>query len=293
MKKKIININQLAGLEYHGHAGITQLCLKAIARIIHYGEEIEKANLLSNFDNNGGDHSFILENVYGDFIVIKSGFASGYGGEGPKGLSTALKLLRNLGVEIEEYEINSEFQSRLDKSCLLSTDLDWLEKQRPIRPIRYYDYIDDKDYSPVESNLSEPRINQLFPPAINFGLIDSRLMDLGRLFFENPDHAINTAFRRLEDTVRKRINETDKSGEKLFKKAFEGQNSILHWNDVNVAEHAGKVNLFKAIFAAYRNPRAHREIDNDESEALREFMLINELFILEANAVERKSVSDA
>ena len=42
-----------------------------------------------------------------------------------------------------------------------------------------------------------------------------------------------------------------------------------------------------AVFLAYRNPRAHREILSDPREAVREFMLINQLYLLEATAEAR------
>jgi uncharacterized protein (TIGR02391 family) len=284
--KKTLDQRKLAGIEFHGSAGITESCLMAVSRIIHFGEVINKAHLLSCFDGSCGAHSLLLTVNEHTTIAIKSGFSSGYSGEGPRGLSTVLKMLIRHNVEIEEYEISSEFHERLDASCILNSDLDLLEKQRPIRPIRYYDYIDESRYP---SGFSNNQLKQYFPPSINFGLLDKRLVDLALDFHKNSDHAINSAFRRLEDTIRNRTRLFDESGSKLFTKAFEGENSLLHWGDTNNGEHAGKANLFKAIFSVYRNPRAHQELSSNESESLREFMLINELFILEEKAYERVS----
>ncbi len=282
--KKVIDQNSLAQIQYHGSAGITESCLMAVSRIIHFGEIIKKASLLSYFDGNCGAHSLLLEVDPYTSIAIKSGFSSGYRGEGPSGLSTVLKLLIRHNVEIDEYDINRDIYERLDASCLLSSDLDAIKKQRPIRPIRYYDYIDESKYP---SGFSNENLKGYFPPSINFGLLDKRLIDLALDFHENADHAINSAFRRLEDIIRSRTMLFDESGAKLFTKAFEGENSILHWGDINSGEQAGKTNLFKAIFSVYRNPRAHQEIQSTEHDSLREFMLINELFILEEKALER------
>lgn len=284
--KKSLDQRKLAQIEYHGSAGITESCLMAVSRIIHFGDVINKANLLSYFDGSCGAHSLLLTVNEHTSIAIKSGFSSGYRGEGPRGLSAVLKMLIRHNVEIEEYEVTSGIHERLDASCLLSSDLDSIEKQSPIRPIRYYDYIDESRYP---SGFSNDRLKRYFPPSINFGLLDERLIDLALNFHENTDHAINSAFRRLEDTIRSRTGLLDESGSKLFTKAFEGESSLLHWGDKNSGEHAGKSNLFKAIFSAYRNPRAHQEICSNEHESLREFMLINELFILEQKAYERVS----
>ncbi|MCY4046409.1 MAG: hypothetical protein OXE99_15205 [Cellvibrionales bacterium] len=274
-----VSIKELAEIEYHGADGITPTCLEAIARIIHFGSRIHKAQLLSRINDGFGSHAFLLTMEYDDLIVIGSGFASGYSGEGPRGLSTAIKLLLKHSVDIEEYEISHQMMDRLKAGCLLIKDLDWLEQERPVRPIRYRDYILERHKEYLEKH---------FPASINFGLIAPNLMDLALVFFQNPSHAIDTAYKRLEDTLRQRTGLLDESGSKLFSKAFLGDDSLLHWDDVSSNEHNSKANLFKAIFGAYRNPRAHREIDTDEKASLREFMLINELYLLEASAIPRE-----
>jgi hypothetical protein len=43
--------------------------------------------------------------------------------------------------------------------------------------------------------------------------------------------------------------------------------------------------LFTGTFAAHRNPRAHREPKERAAIALREFLLLNHLYILEAQAI--------
>ena len=54
----------------------------------------------------------------GDQAAVKSGFASGYGGEGPAALSYALQLLEAHGVELEEVEVSADLIERLDDSAL-------------------------------------------------------------------------------------------------------------------------------------------------------------------------------
>lgn len=271
----------LAGIEYHGTDGITRHCLSAVARLIHFGEKIYKARLLSCIDRHGGgDHGLILTAEYERLVAIKPGFSSGYSGEGPGGLSAVLQMLLWQGAEISEFDVLPAVMMRLGAGCLLNKDLDDLDSAAPVRPIRYYDYILD----------CKINVQNYFPPTINYGLLDSRLLDLAVNFSDNPGYAIDTAFKRLEDLIRKRVCLPGESGSKLLTKAFLGEESILHWADESPSEHNSKANLFKSAFGAYRNPRAHREVDTTDHEELVEFMLVNQLYILEADAKRRGSV---
>lgn len=284
--RKSVDVSKVAGIEYHGSDGITQDCIDALVHIINAGERIESAWLLSCFHSDGtGGHAFLLSIFPARQALIKPGFTSGYSGEGPRGLSTALKILQLHNVDIDEFEIDSSTMQRAEAGCLTSKDIEKLEAARPIRPNRFYDYIQRNPALFREGDARE--VQRCFPATLNIGLLDERLVELAIGFFDNPDFAISTAFRRLEDIVRSRTQIFDKSGSHLFKKAFEGDKSLLHWNDQDGGEQAGKAGLFVAVFLAYRNPRAHREISSNPREAAREFMLINQLYLLEAMAVER------
>lgn len=278
---KLSDIRRLAQIEYHGTPGVTQSCINALVRIINFGDRITNAILLSH----NGSHCFLLTVNYGDKIAIKSGFASGYGGEGPGGLSTALQLLVRHGAEIEEIVVDEAVIERLDASCLLSDDLERIKSTHPRRPSRWYDYIFD-----IEGDIhpNNKKLQHEFPAAVPYSLIDFRLVDLALKLTESPDAAIMTGFRRLEDIVRSRTGLLNESGVRLFQKAFLNDDSLLLWNDVESGEHKGRANLFVAIYMAFRNPRAHGEISTNETIALREFLLINELFVLESQAVVRK-----
>lgn len=80
-----------------------------------------------------------------------------------------------------------------------------------------------------------------------------------------------------------------RGGSRLFSKAFQGEDSVLEWKGIDQVEQGGRAVLFGAIYRAYRNPRAHKELDKGMSESLREFLLINQLFILEAQSVVREA----
>jgi Protein of unknown function (Hypoth_ymh) len=279
-------VENLAGIEYHGSPGVTAHCLQAITRLLFAGEELERAWLLSaKFRDGTGVHCFVLHPLCGDLIGIKSGFASGYGGEGPKGLETALTIFRLYEIDVQEFEVAPAVIERLDNSCLLKTDIEGIQMSRAVHPTKTADYqslrcLDDPTY-PI-------RQEHLYPPRVNLGSIDPRLVDLALELHLSPDSVISTTYRRLEDTVRNRTKLSGESGQRLMSKAFEGPDSLLHWNDDNAGEQAGKAGLFKSVFLAFRNPRAHKELARTERELLREFMLVNELFQLESKACRRE-----
>ncbi len=285
MSRNSVSVSELAGIQYHGLAGVTEACLQAIARLIQFGDRVEKAYLLSNADNNSrcGTHCYLLFLEYDVCVAVKSGFSSGYGGEGPTGLSTSLQMLIRHNTEIDEYDVSSDIISRIDKSCLLSSDLDLLRSARPVRPTRFYDYIRlTNDRYPYDNR----QIQQAFPDVIPFSIVDERIMDLAISFADNPDLALMTAFRRLEDIVRKRSQLEDASGAKLFSQVFQANDRKLYWPDVLPPETQGRVNLFTGTYMAYRNSRAHKEVATPPSDGVREFLLINQLFVLESEATE-------
>lgn len=282
-------ISELAGIEYHGASGYTQRSLDALVNVLSTAGNVQSARLLSWFDGHSGTHAILVNILPSLQVLIKPGFSSGYSGEGPSGLSTAIRILQMFDVDIEEYVIDHAVFLRCEAGCLLTSDLEKLERARPVRPYRLHEYIIRRpDWSDDEEYLD---LLQNFPASLNFGLLDERLIDLAVGFLKNPDHSISTAYRRLEDIVRNRIGVYDQSGSHLFKAAFEGKNSPLHWNDLNPGEQAGKVDLYKAVYSTYRNPRAHREIPSDLKEAVREFMMINQLYCLESAAVPRHGSS--
>ena len=275
---KCININELAGIEYHGMAGISSESKNAILRLIHFGDDIHKATLLTN----KGTHCFLLEINIDVLVAIKSGFSSGYRGTGAWALSTALLLLHRHDVEIDEYDVSSEIIDRIDHSALTCNDIESIKASSPVRPMRWYDYI-------FEEKLKDEKINIMlrheFPETIPFGIIDNRLVDLALKFNANPDHAIMCAYRRLEDIVRKKSGIEGECSSKLFSKVFLGENPILMWEDINASEHKGRASLFTGTFMAFRNPRSHQEEGKNQHDTLKEFLLINHLYYLESQSV--------
>lgn len=277
--------NALAGIEYHGRAGTTRPCIRAIERLLQDGA-VERALILTKPSTHSDNHALLLSDREGGLVAIKSGFASGYGGEGPKGLSHVLGLLEWHGVEIDEIIVKPGLLARLDGSALRDVDVDRMEQAPRVRPKRYWRYVEIERYGgPDTSNPWRWSEYRPFP----FALVVDPLADLARRFEAEPDVALSQGHRRLETRVRARLGEpqnSDLAGVRLYRKAFVGTDRRLHWPGASASEQEGRANLFIGAVMAHRNRRAHveaRELRNDQ---LDEFLLLNLLFRLEIEAAD-------
>ncbi|HEY6156246.1 MAG TPA: TIGR02391 family protein [Gemmatimonadales bacterium] len=268
---------EYAGIEYAGVAGSSEDCKEAVIRRIQYGEKIHQARIVSA-DNT---HCLLLANGIGDLTAIKSGFASGYGGEGPAALSYVLQLLEAHGVELEEVEVSPALIERLDDSALTVGDVELINSARPVRR-RWHHYILDDDQRSTKLG----RVWREFRPVIPYAIIDDRLTDLVLAFWDDPDAKLVTGYRRLEDLVREQTGLTA-YGSQLMAAAFLGDRSAMCWDGVSENEQRGRGNLFTGAFMAHRNPRAHQELKADADAQLRELLLLNHLYVLEREATLR------
>lgn len=271
---------EFAAIEYHGISGATQDCLNAVMRLLQFGNEISRTRILTC----SNEHGLLLTIDVGDLVAIKSGFTSGYGGEGPRGFSRALELLRAHGSEIEEYDVPSALMQRLDSSALTLGDLAYVDAARPVRPSRLADYVSEKDFDCALSGT----LWRDFPPTVPFAIVDNRIMDLALSFWTGPDDRLLKGYRRLEDLVRRRTGLNER-GSKLFSQAFGGKTSVLYWRDITDGEQTGRVNLFTGAYMAHRSSRAHQELNTHPDESLAEFLVLNHLFRLEHKAEDRAS----
>lgn len=268
--------------QYLGLSTTTESCLASLARVCQV-DKIHSAILIS-FDSR---HGFILRSQADCVYVIRSGFSSGYSGEGPKGLSSALNILLRFDIEIGEIAVDRKFLQRLNNATLTDRDFAFVETQPSRKAGSWSHYL-----TPCDKEIPYESINigGFFPLEMPFSLLDKRIMDLALCFFQNPDHAVNSAFRRLEELVRARTGLAE-SGSKLFSKAFHGDNPILYWELPDKNESKARGNLFCAVFSTYRNARAHRELKSlNLSAVLREFLMVNELFQLEATSVDHNNM---
>ena len=273
-----------ASLQYLGLPGISASCLAAIRGLLQLGRPIRNALILTCEQ----EHAFLLALGHDadELVVVKAGFASGYPGEGPRTFAEALELLQAFEVDVDETLVTTKLMRRLEASALTVSDLDFIDRAGVVRPMRWHDYV----HPWKERASSDARRLAAFPEVMPWSIIDERIADLARHFFENCNDAIGRGFRRLEDVVRERACLTE-HGVKLMQQAFLREDPPLAWNVSDPSEQKGRAQLFVGAFMAYRNPRAHRESSERSSRPLLEFLLINQLYLLEREAVTRSACS--
>lgn len=271
--------------QYMGVPGSTMCCVEALVGLLGESRGVSRAWLFSASSDNGcGDHCFLVETRFQDKIFIKSGFTSGYSGTGPTGLSNAIQALLLAEVEVDEFEVDGDFITRVDQCSMTPSDLDKVLERHPVRPKRIYDYI--KEEPGFRKDYNFKKIRHIYPMEIPLRIVEERIVDLAIRFRTDQDGALQQAFRRLEGCVRSRTGLKHEVGAKLFSRAFLGDNPPLCWEGLDPAAVIGRAELFKSVFLAYRNRRAHIELDHNDDIAFREFMLVNELFWLESEAIE-------
>jgi hypothetical protein len=273
-----------AGTQYVGLPGISAACAAAVQRMLQYGDRIVSAKVLSANQR----HCLLLSIDEGDKVAVKSGFASGYGGEAPRTFAKVLQLLRSHGVELEEVTVDEAVLDRLDASALTERDLDAIETARPVRPHRLYDYT----YDPRAPDDGPGLHWSSFPAIIPFAIVDRRIADLALRFQVEPTETLLLGFRRLEDLIRTRTK-SEEHGAKLFAQAFQGEQAKLKWDGLQPSEATGRANLFTGAYMAHRNPRAHKELADTIHTLLSEFLVLNHLFVLEAGAIEAQHTKAA
>ena len=273
---------KLAAIQYVGEDGVTSPCSDAVALLLQHGEQVEIAHILTSEEHH---HAFLLVTGGGDRIAVKSGFASGYSGEGSHGLSHTLQLLRAHGVELRECRVDAGLMERLAFSALTAADVDEIENSRPRRS-NWPDYIFERDWQRFQDKTLWEDLKLSIPMAI----LDPRLIDIALSFWKAPHDRLLQAWRLLEDQLRARLGSSE-YGARLMSQAFQGANPTLRWPNIDATEQGVRGELFKSAFGSCRNPRAHREFASDAPAELSEFLLINHLFRLEAAAVETCVVS--
>lgn len=278
-----VRMYRLAGIQYMGLPGISRSCMQAVERLLLAGERIERATLLTA----GQTHAFLLQIDPPETIAVKAGFASGYHGEGPGTLSATLLLLRAFHVEIDEIVVNADLMERLDESALSQRDMDRIDQSRPVRPMRWYDYLQGPALD--ARDLIAPVMG--LRPVMPWGLLDARLVPAALAFQSNPDHALLVGFRQLEDVVRTRLGREVGEG-RVFATAFVGEHSRLTWAGIAAGEHNARGALFTGAYGAFRNPRAHQLRNKSAASVLEEFLLLNLLYKLEKSAIERPDAID-
>jgi hypothetical protein len=279
-------------IEYRGARGTTRACLESLANYLQESREKGVAILLSGPQDKYKcrSHAFLLVVDGSPRLLISDGFSSGYMGEGPHGLISAISILVTSGWDINEIAVGEALFERLSTGLATWDDLRRILKRRT-RPVSHV-----FGYVPRESLVRDEmrRQWQMVEVNIPLPLIDPRLLDIATRFWMDPDGLLGRAYRGLEDLVRRRcgFNGANDHGAKLFSKAFGHDKSPLVWR-LNGEDSICYAPLFTATFSGFRNSRSHRDPGIESEHALaRELLQLNQLYILEAQLVPRASASD-
>lgn len=273
-----INDQQSADIEYAGSKSSTRSCKDAVLRLLQYGDKISHVLIVSNAQT----HCLVMHVNNTDVVAVRSGFRSGYPGEGPRTFSEILAILDERDIDIEEINVSPTTIEQIDSSNLSQANLDEICSTKPIRPVRWNDYIFEKHWKLARKG----KLSSRFPLTIPFAVIDSRIMDLAQSFWDDPDARLIDGYRRLESNVRSKA-ELDEVGAKLIQQAFAVRGGKLGWEGVkNAGERDGRASVISGAFKAYRNRRAHRSVDDDREDLLSEFLLLNHLHRMERTAIE-------
>lgn len=267
-------MRQLA-VQYVGDEGVTRQCIDALCRHLQYGDPVSESRVLSA----RGGHAVTLRTKYDEVIAIRSGFASGYEGEGPRGLSTAICILQSFGLDPTEIKVTPAFLKRLNGGRLTNDDLRTILAAPPLVGGGVDHYVNHSHAFEDRGTL----VANSFQPVVPFGVLDSRLVDLAVSFWDEPDDRLMKGYRRLEDAIRARTG-LSLHGAKLFSRVFGSKGSVLRWSGVEPDEADARAQFFVSAYRSFRNARAHRELPDQPREQLAEFMTLNHLFRLERQA---------
>jgi len=115
-------------VQYLGESGLTQPCLQAISAILNSGILPEQATIVTYAADTSSNrvqqnHLFLFWNWgYAPLIVIPSGFASGYSGEGPSGFALAICMIREKGIPINGTAVKEPVFNAIDKGKIIYAD---------------------------------------------------------------------------------------------------------------------------------------------------------------------------
>ena len=140
-------------VETVGISGNSQDCLDAIATALQFGPRVLSATLVT--DSKREDraphlhaHLFLLatENPdYPRFVIVRSGFTSGYSGEGPSATSAAILLLDSVGIGLDSREVEKGVFERIDAGDVSYEKLRALRDDPSRRGSSPYDYVLERD----------------------------------------------------------------------------------------------------------------------------------------------------
>lgn len=257
-------------IEVMGQSGVTERCLEAIRRLIQCGDTILIARLLTA----GDVHAFLLELDQERLVFVRSGFTTGYAGEGSRGLGQALALLETVGAEIKQHRISPKLLERGNRGQWSFADVQTMRATKVENPLSWLEWRHATRWVP-----GWPELWGNFPLVIPYGLLAPELMATALELPKRGGDALRDAYAQLELRIRALCGNTKEFGVRLMEKAFLGKEPLLRWVGEAAKEQEGRGGLFLSTFKVFRNPRAHEVVVPDLRREIQELMVLNQLWI--------------
>ena len=278
--------------EYLGIVGSSTDCLNALGVTLQFGPAVHAALLVTKEKEEEEpwphEHLIVLQLENADFgrpIVIPSGFASGYGGAGPRALSRAIILLSKANVSVKSKIAAGLLFHQINIGRATHEQLENLARlgKGGTDP---WDLVDMRDAD--LSGTNPPIWSDWIDLRVPRGLVSANLDDLVQELERDHRDAVFKAFRRLESSIRSRmqglgaITESEAVGARLVNNAF-GDKGKLGWSDIDPtsSEYKGRRDLLAGAFSVLRSPRVHNEDDPfSRADHIRDFILVGWLLDL-------------
>ena len=258
-------------VQYLGQSGITASCLEGILLFIEGAERFgpEDRNNKAYLVTHGNQHLFILPSWYVGYTVIRSGFRSGYSGEGPCGFSlaiTALSLYRHI---IREIIVSHSTLEKINRGKLATQGIDKLiGSQSGNASVSRYVW---PQHSEIKSKqVLHELLTDYLREDLRFTV--SRLHeDLAKAIQPVLDAPIEDVLRRgfifLENSIKELAGVTNQqtSGVKLMEELFSKVDARISYS-CNPSEQKACRRLFQGAFGLFRNQTAHNLTTSIRSE---------------------------
>ncbi len=260
-------------------------CVLAVDTITNSENPPSKASIVTWKKDlaNAQYHHFFLFWNWNDvpLTVVHSSFASGYGGGGPHRFSEALCMILYREIPTNEIVVSeSEFKTIEDRILTVET----IERLRAVdgAPLDFSSfYIMPRHREQTESEFWAERHN----PKPVFDFLDPELSKrCRRLYSADPESAVFTAFKVVEERIHALVGESnndeeDFTGYKLIQEALSPKKGTLADKNLSYSEKEGMHLMFRGAFQFIRNPRAHRIVDNQDTQLSIELIYLADLLL--------------
>lgn len=151
------------------------------------------------------------------------------------------------------------------------------------------------DSSPIDDRAA-PELMALEDSAL--AAFDARILDVdlrtasrSRFFSKHYSDAVEAGVKALNQCLRTRTGRSE-DGDGLMTIVFSPNNPLLRLNRLkskaDESAQRGHMLLCQGVVAAWRNPRAHNDVDDEPEKALMMLELVNELITVSKSAVRTR-----